>query len=617
MKKLNKYIFGLLTLAVLAQSCKKDFIGINTNPNKLDNVQPQFLFSGATVDLDDASRSQVIARYAFMNFMQYIVPDGTNANLSAKYCDPSLTTGPDVGVNYYSDYYTGIGKSMNLIISNIDALPAAQASTYAQLRAICVILNAYHAWRTVDIYGAMPYNQAFNATSFPLPEYDYDYTLYKVFDSQLKQAATTLLNPPAGQIALGNQDFFYGGDIPSWLAFANTLRIKIALRYEKRDPANLTSVLADVQQSNPKYTATPYNNLITSNAQSFGVNHSQTYNDDTDDMDAILDNYDAGYAFVEFLKSTNDPRLALMVRQNDMGSNSVTYNNLLANGNAAAQAFLAQPANQVRYYGKHAFPASQDPSYGLTGSGRYVPLIAGTNTVQLDYLSVIQGRYFVKNGGFTNNASISQVDAMEHTDETFPDPSTIKMRTVWLTYGETCFMMAEIANKNGGSSFGQTAAQWYNAGVQASFAQYATAGAMVGVPNASSITIGDYLTRYPYDGTLQRIYSQEWVHFMVQPEDAYAMWKRTGYPQFVNYRAGQPTTAGNIGDGSGVAYLENLWNGTANLVIPRREQFTITNAGSTINSNNLFKAITTMQSKDASYGASGLDTKGRIWWDQQ
>jgi hypothetical protein len=608
MKKFNKYIIGLLTLSVLAQSCKKNFIAINTDPNKIDNVLPQYLFSGATVDLDDASRPQVIARYSFMNFMQYIVPDGPTANLSAKYCNPTLATGPDAGVSYYSDYYNGIGKSMHLIEANIDAIPAAQKASYANLRAICVILDTYHAWRTVDIFGAMPYTQAFNGVTFPLPAYDYDYNLYKTFDNQLKQATASLQNPPAGQVALGAQDFFYGGDIPSWLAFANTLRIKIAQRYEKRDAANLTAVLSDIQTNFS-------GNVIASNAQSFGVNHSQNYNNNTDDMDAILDNYNAGYAFVEFLKSTNDPRLALMVRQNDMGTNSAAYNNVVTNGDAAAQAFLAQPANKVRYYGKHAFMASQDPSYGLTGGGRYVPLNIGASTTQLDYISVIQGRYFIKNGGFTNNASVSSVIAMEHTDETFPAPGTIKMRSLWLTYGETCFMMAEIAQKNGGSALGKSAVTWYNNGVQASFDQYSAAGADIGVPNAATITIGDYLTRYPYDGTLQRIYSQEWVHFMVQPEDAYAMWKRTGYPQFVDYRAGQPTTPGNIGDGSGTAYLENLWDGTQNLLIPRRMHFATDDAGSTLNSTNFFNAITAMQAKDAGYGASGLDTKGRIWWD--
>ncbi|MDB5089446.1 MAG: hypothetical protein JWR09_3440 [Mucilaginibacter sp.] len=603
MKKLNIFLIGLLTLSVLAQSCKKDFIAINTDPNKLDDVQPQYLFSGATIDLDDASRSQVIARYNFMIFMQYIVPNGANANLGAKFCDPSLATGPDAGVAYYSDYYNGIGVNMNRIIAKIDGMPADQKASYTTLRSICVILDTYHAWRTVDIFGAMPYTQAFNVNSYSLPAYDYDYNLYKTFDSKLKQAAAALQTLPAGQVVLGNQDFFYGGDAPSWLAFANTLRIKIALRYEKRDAANLASVLNDISTNFS-------GSVISSNAQSFGVNHSQAYNNNVDDINAIQTSYDAGYAFVEFLKSTNDPRLALMVRQNDMGANSAAYQNVAANGDAQAQTFLAQPANKIRYYGKHAFPASQDPSYGLTGGDRYVPFSVGTGTQQLDYLSLIQGRYFVKNGGFK-----TQSDPLLHSNEVIADGSTIKMRSLWLTYGETCFMMAEIAQKNGGSALGKPAVTWYNNGVQASFDQYAAAGAAVGVPNASTITIGDYLTRYPYDGTLQRIFSQEWVHLMVQPEDAYAMWKRTGYPQFVDYRAGQPTTPGNIGDGSGTAYLENIWNGTQNLLIPRRMSFTLNDAGSTLNGTNFFNAITAMQAKDASYGASGLDTKGRIWWD--
>jgi hypothetical protein len=43
--------------------------------------------------------------------------------------------------------------------------------------------------------------------------------------------------------------------------------------------------------------------------------------------------------------------------------------------------------------------------------------------------------------------------------------------------------------------------------------------------------------------------------------------------------------------------------------------FTLQNAGSDLNSANLYKAITGMQAKDAAYGVSGNDTKGRIWWD--
>jgi len=613
MKKINKLIIGLLMLSLITQSCKKSFIAINTNPNNLNNTLPQYLFSGTTVDIGDASRGQLMARYNFMVFMQYIVPDVTDATqITARYDDPSSNSAQaDAGVSYYQDYFAGIGVTLTRIEAQIDAMPAGQKATYSDLRAICEILKTYYAWQVVDIFGAMPYSQAFQADKYPLPAYDYDFTLYKTFDEQLKNAVTALKSPPPGQVALGVQDFYYGGDIPSWRAFANTLRIKIAQRYEKRDAANLASVLNDI---NTNFD----NEIISSNTQSFGVNHSKNYDTDTDDIDAILNSYDAGFSFVEFLKSTNDPRLSLLVRQNDMGTNSAAYVNVKANADASGQAFLAQPANMVRYYGKHAFPQSLDPSYGLTGGTRSYPFTVGTGTVSLDYLSVIQGRYFVRAGGFIGNIYQSQNTALQHTDETFPtDLTTIPMRSLWLSYGNTCFMMAEIAQKSGGTALGKSAATWYNAAVQASFDQYTTVGATVGVPGAATVSIGDYLSRYPYDGTLQRIYSQAWVHLMIEPEEAYAMWKRTGYPAFVNYRAGQPTTPGNIGDGSGTAYIENLWTGSTNLVIPRRMHFGTDDAGAPLNISNVNKAISTMQAKDVSYGVSGLDTKGRIWWDQQ
>ncbi len=609
-------------LSVIAQSCKKSFIATNTSPNKLSNTLPQYLFAGATADLN-SSRSQIEARYRFMIFMQYIVPSGSNALLGGNFDNPSTTTGTDAQVSYYNDYYSGVGLGMNRIIAQIDAMPAAQKATYADIRSICEVLDTYAAWRTVDIFGAMPYTQAFNPTQYPLPAYDYDYTLYKTFDAKLKSAATELQSQAKNQVNLGVQDFFYGGDTPSWLAFANTLRIKIAQRYEKRDAANLAAVLVDIKSN---FSGT----LISSNAQNFGIHNSKTDNDDTDDIDGILNIYDASYAFVEFLKSTNDPRLPMLVRQNDMGKNSAIFKTVLAGNDPQALTFIGQDTIQPykgRYYGKHAFPASEnDPAYGLTGGNRFITFNVGSGTQALDYLSVVQGCYFVKGGGFVGNINSGVEGPHLHTDEVWNtgfDPSTVKMQQMWTTYGETCFMMAEIANGNGGTALGKSAAAWYNAGVQASFDQYSAQATAYGIPaDLIPASLGDYLTRYPYDGTLQRIYSQAWVHYMVQPEDAYALWKRTGYPQLVNYRAGQPTTAGNIGDGTGTAYIENIWDGTQNLLIPRRMAFQISTGGSgpgsgaTLNSTNFFNAITAMQTKDASYGASGTDTKGRIWWDQ-
>ncbi len=611
MKKINIYIIGVILVAgILGQSCKKEMIKINTNPNSLPDVAPEYLFTGTTLDFNLTSRQQLINRYTFMTYMQYIVPDGLNANLGANYWSPGANKGPAPSVSYYSDYYSGIGVSMNRIIAKIDAMPADQQTSYSNLRAICQVLNVYTAWQVVDIYGAMVYNDAFQPVKYPLPAYDYDFTLYKTFDSTLKIAATVLSSNNPKNVALGNQDFFYGGDIPSWEAFANTLRIKIAQRFEKRDPANLASVLTDI--------STNFNNaIISSNAQSFGYNHTQGWNTNVDDINNLLLNYDAGYAFVEFLKSTKDPRTALLLRQNDFGTNDAIYNNIQANGTAAAKTTLDSPAvNTSRYWGKHAFPASEEPTYGWTGQGRFQSFpIAGSSTpASLGFLSAIQTRYFLKDGGFGGFDARSSQSLM-HTDETYKDKNTIANRTLYLTYAETCFMMAEIA-QTGGNGLGQSAEQWYDAGVKASFDQYKADGITAGVPGADTATFGDYLTRYPYNPStgLAQIYSQAWVHFMTEPEESWAMWKRTRYPQFADFRPGQPS---KIGDGSGIAYLESLWDGSQYLIIPRRAAFTVGNAGSVLNQASFTTALQTMQAKNPDYGPDGSYAIGRVWWDMK
>jgi len=496
-------------------------------------------------------------------------------------------------------------------------MPAAQKATYANIYAICQVLDTYEAWRVLDIYGAMPYSQAFQASKYEYPVYDYEQTLYKTFDSTLKVAATVLQanGNKSGQVNLGVEDFFYGGDVPSWEAFANTLRIKIAQRYEKRDAANLAAVVSDISTNFS-------NSVISSNAQSFGVNNTQNYQNNEGGTSYIID-YDVSYAFAQFLKSTNDPRLPLLVRQNDLGNNDPDYTLIQQNGTPAALKTLdsLKAIDSSRYMGKHASPVSaNNTAYGLTGGTMFLslPITEQPGSDALEYLSNIQTRLFIKNGGFINASYDPKTFLTRlHSDENVVSSTTIQMRTLFLTYGETCFMMAEIAQKNGGTALGQSAASWYNAGVTASVQQYQAAGVAAGVPGADTVTVGNYLTRYPYNNTLQQIYSQEWVHLMVQPQEAWAMWKRTGYPQSVNFTPGQPVTAGSIGDGSGTAYLENLSDGTQNWILSRRSSFNISDAGSNLNINNFNAALAEMLKINPAYGVNGLDTRGRTWWDAQ
>ncbi|MEO8961074.1 MAG: SusD/RagB family nutrient-binding outer membrane lipoprotein [Ginsengibacter sp.] len=609
MKNINKIIFGLVILATLSQSCKKTLVDTNTNPYLVSNAGPEFLFAGATQDFNLTSRDQTSKKYGTtMTWMQYVVPDGADAAaLAGKYWDISKISGPNPGFPYYNDYYNGDGRDMHRIIALIDAMPDAQKETYQGVKAMCSIIETYQAWKVADIYGAMPYKEAFQPEKYPLPMYDLDYDLYKVFDQQLKDAATLLKINTSKQIDVSAQDLFYGGDYSKWLAFANTLRIKIAQRYEKRDAANLTSVLNDI--------ATNFNNNVISTVDgSFGYNQTQGWNNNLDDINVLLFSYDAAFPFVEFLKSTTDPRIRFMVRQNDFGTNFKGYVNVKDNGDAAAKAALLLPKNQVRYWGKHPSPASaDDPSYGFTGNDRFEAfnLTTTINPQNLGILSAIQTRLFLKNGGFGGSDSRADPAIYGHNDETIVDGKTIKMRTPYLTYAETCFMMAEIAQK-GGNGLGKSASDWFYAGVQASFDQYKALAIATNVPKADTVTIGNFATTLPYLG-LPSIYSQAWVNFLLEPDESWAMWKRTGYPHFTDVRAGDN---GKIGDGSTIAYLENLWTGSKNLVIARRDALSLS-SGSQPNNDNYQKALQAMIAKDPNYGNKTSDTFGRIWWDMK
>lgn len=606
MKKIHIYILALIVIAFAGQSCKKDFIEINTNPNKLDEANPEFLFTGATIDINMNSRDRTSKKYGTtMTYMQYIAPNAnTPEGLAGAYWDATKSTGPNPGFNYYSDYFTGVGRDMHRLVGIINALPADKQATYQGLKAMATIVDTYHAWRVADIFGALPYEQAFDDVAFPMPAYDYDYTLYKNFDQRLKDAATLIKNNPTGQINMTTQDLFLDGDYNKWLAFANTLRIKIAQRYEKRDAAHLSMVLSDIQTN---FAST----VISSIDGSFGYKHTQSWNNNVDDINALLLNYNASYAFVEFLKSTNDPRIKFMVRENDLGSNYRGFTNVQTNGTAAAKASLLNPEYQTRYIGKHAFPASADGAFGITSGLRDVAFAVGASgTENLGVISRIQTRLFVKNGGFGGFDSRSSSNFM-HSDETLVDGNSIKMKTLYLSYAETCFMMAEIAEK-GGNGLGKSASQWFYDGIQASFDQYKAIAVAANVPSATTVSIGTLKSTIPYLG-LPSIYSQAWVNFLLQPDEAWAMWKRTGYPQFEDVRVGQPN---KIGDGTSIAYLESLWDGSKNLVIPRRSTLQLS-VGSNPNSANFNKAIEDMKTKDASFGVDVNDTKGRIWWDKQ
>jgi hypothetical protein len=221
-----KHISGLVLIgAVLSMSaCTKDFDSKNTNPGKVVDITAQeipFMFSKAESAASYTGGDYQVAQNLF-------------ADLYAQYFATSATYFPsdryvmrfDWVKTHWANHYTQVVPQLQKIFS----FKEKTSAEYALARVIWVF--SFH--RLTDYYGPVPYFHAGDAaTSIP---YDSQESIYDDLFKQLDSAVTTL-SANATAKPFGNFDLLYAGNVAKWTKFANTLRLRLALRISKADPA--------------------------------------------------------------------------------------------------------------------------------------------------------------------------------------------------------------------------------------------------------------------------------------------------------------------------------------------------------------------------------------------
>ncbi len=612
MKKIKIIALSVFTLVMLS-SCLDDFRELNTDPELLTSTNPLNAFTGATQNFNNRSRGHLTGKYSgVMQYMQYIVSSGGASE--GIYVTPSKSGRPSPYLPYYGDYFGYIGLNLRYLVNT--AIPLnPEKERYQNVAAIANILETYEAWLMFDVNGAAPYNEAFKNTSENITKPKYDLyqkdisgkELYKVFDEKVKKSVELLQNTSSDQYNLGKNDFFYNGDVAKWIKFGNTLRIKMAQRLEKADNSFYKEVVKDALANS--------GGIISNNDESCIYHHANDYNNNTDDIDALTGKYCASRALVNFLKAYDDPRLALLVRRNGfgLGNNNKSndkYFKLLQKKYPNYETEFAQWTD--RYVGMSANPDSTSSKWSKAA---YYELAykddKGTEkTMNIRNNSQIESRFYLKNGGkVAHNSTARDIE----DDAYIVNQDEIVTFTPMITYPEVCFMMAEIAYKEGAKG-GKDALTWYRDGIRASMEQYQSWAEDMKVPSAmnpesdnynpiTSDKIDAYLSESDFQSvSLEKIASQQWINLFMRPEEAWANWKRTGLPAF----KAQPVPK------DGVAFLEEIKSAGSDLIIPRRAVLPIPNSSNLENYNEALKQL----KQDARYGSDVDKTEGRIWWDR-
>lgn len=112
---------------------------------------------------------------------------------------------------------------------------------------IAKILKAINLGLTVDLWGDIPYTEAFFAQTLT-PAYDADQGLYNVIQQLLDDGIQDL---ESGNFSyeVENDDFIYEGDIDLWIKTAHALKARYLLHLSETDDYNPSAILNQVEAS--------------------------------------------------------------------------------------------------------------------------------------------------------------------------------------------------------------------------------------------------------------------------------------------------------------------------------------------------------------------------------
>jgi len=229
MKKL-KFLVPILALAFL--SCDQ-YLDVNESPNQLtfDKATPSKLLPGAQVS---TYRVQV----GSMNQLGNVFMNSWTRNVQSfgNGFDKELQLNLDNG--FYASIWDGLFRELKNYQAIID-YPNPDG-TYDNYVAAAKICKSFYTQYLVDLYGNVPYSEAWKGNANVTPKYDDDYAIYQSLITQLEEARNLIANAPANVEDIAPYDVMLEGDMTKWTEFANTVQLRLCLRMSECTGAKAT-----------------------------------------------------------------------------------------------------------------------------------------------------------------------------------------------------------------------------------------------------------------------------------------------------------------------------------------------------------------------------------------
>lgn len=399
---------------------------------------------------------------------------------------------------------------------------------YKNMFYVTRIYYAFLALANTDTYGAMPFKVYVQAR---IPEtnnvtYNTQAEVYDCMFRMLEQAVDSIQPDDASQYNVGKEDICYFGDLHKWLRFANTLRLRMALRISNVDPVRakkegeaalnnqygLMESNGDNMQTVPKYAPVDMGGMDEGGSENGLTMCSIRYNGESVmswDLEQYYRNLSTGGGTYiirksrrEFEEKTIDPRCLVSWFRGNMSQN-----------------MIASATESVREDFKGCKRGTQAPEISMS---------------TLTYSLVrCQPKPLSK-----------KLDPKYWFNDARP--------TVWLGYSESLFLKAEAALRGWtGKDLTLSTENYFRAGVKASMDYY-----QIDKAQASSYIDGlkvwkeGVFASGDKERILEAIITQKWMAVFPNGNEGWAEFRRTDYPVLANQLSNM--SGGDVPEGKNI-----------------------------------------------------------------
>ncbi|MFM9984141.1 MAG: SusD/RagB family nutrient-binding outer membrane lipoprotein [Flavobacteriales bacterium] len=345
MKRTYKNIIALAMTSgmLIFQSCTKNFEEINDDPNNPADVPTSYLLTGAEKGLMDAIWDSFWGAQVGGQLAQH-----WSSNQYTSESRYEFRTG--VTSDKWSDMYGGGTNEALFIVGGLMELQSVieqcsnepdKTAPYGDPNnqiAVAKILKSWAIQMMTDTWGNIPYSEALKGTENPQPAYDNQRDIYFGLLADVNDALSKI-NDGDGPIG----DVIYGGDMTQWKKFANSLKLRIAMRMSDRESSAASTAINEaiasgIFESNADNALFPY----TSSSPNFSLYYYNYALDNRND-------YCASNTMVDVMNTLTDARLGSFynVAQNSGTFVGEVYGLSEANGASTLDQDISQRSDRI------------------------------------------------------------------------------------------------------------------------------------------------------------------------------------------------------------------------------------------------------------------------------